>query len=448
MANSRIKPEDSALLFRPFVRFAQLETSGGILLIIATLLALFWANSPWADSYHALWHTEIGIQINEKYGLTESLLHWVNDGLMAVFFFVVGLEIKREILVGELASPKKALLPIAGAVGGMLFPALIYTLFNWNSPSAHGWGIPMATDIAFALGVLTLLGPRVPLGLKVFLTALAIVDDLGAVLVIAIFYTSKIVLLDLYIGAGVLVLLLAFNRMGVRSALVYAIFGIGGLWLAFLFSGVHATIAGVLAAFTIPTRTRLDAKEFLHRGREALDRFSRVSKYDPQSLPNDESMAEIDELSLACDNAQAPLQSLEHALQPWVVYFILPVFALANAGVKIDMTLLGDLLSPVSIGIFMGLFFGKQLGIFSFSFLMVKLKLADLPHGATWSKLYGVTILGGIGFTMSLFVASLAFRDAEHLALAKLTILLSSLFAGTLGYIFLSKTGKSKLNKN
>ncbi len=446
MAKSQRKIENAALLFRPFVRFAQLETSGGILLIIATLLALFWANSPWAHYYDALWHTKIGIEINHHYGLTESLLHWVNDGLMAVFFFVVGLEIKREILVGELATPKKALLPIAGALGGMLVPALIYVFFNWKLPSAHGWGIPMATDIAFALGVLTLLGPRVPIGLKVFLTALAIVDDLGAVLVIAIFYPSNIVLLDLYFGAGALILLMFLNRMGVRNPLIYAIFGIGGLWLAFLFSGVHATIAGVLAAFTIPARTRLDAKDFLKRGKEALERFGKVATQNPKSLPNDESLAEIDELSVACNNVQAPLQSLEHALQPWVVYFILPIFALANAGVKIDTTVLSDLLSPVSIGIFMGLVFGKQLGIFSFAWLMVKLKLADLPKGATWFQLYGVSILGGIGFTMSLFVTNLAFRGAEHLPLAKLTILISSLFAGLLGYLVLtlkaSKTEK------
>lgn len=427
----------------PIRKFTEKEASGGIVLLICTIIALVWANSPWSESYFHLWHTKVTIG-TEQHHLTESLHLWINDGLMAIFFFVVGLEIKREILVGELSSPKQAALPIAAALGGMVVPALLYTFFNYKTPTAHGWGIPMATDIAFAIGVLTLLGKRVPLSLKVFLTALAIVDDIGAVLVIALFYTSKIVWLDLYLGAGVLALLVAGNWAGIRSPIFYGILGIGGLWLAFLLSGVHATVAGVLAAFAIPARTRINAREFLDQGRMYLNDFETAHEPESNVLSNKNQVRSINQISEAAEHAQTPLQRLEHALHPWVTFFIMPIFALSNAGVAFKADILELLFNPVSLGIIIGLFFGKQLGIFSFSWLVIKLGLAELPSRVTWKNLYGVAMIGGIGFTMSLFIAGLAFKNPAYTDTAKIGILCASILSGILGLIFT----RSSLAKN
>jgi NhaA family Na+:H+ antiporter len=425
----------------PIQEFLHQEASGGILLIIATVIALAWANSSFADSYHHLWHTYIKIDVGGV-GLNYSLHHWINDGLMVIFFFVVGLEIKREMLVGELSSAKKAALPIAAAFGGMIFPALIYTMFNLGSEGASGWGIPMATDIAFVVGILALLGNRVPLALKIFILALAIVDDLGAVLVIAIFYTSNISFTSLSIAAGLIVLLIAMNRMGVRNLLVYTLVGIA-LWLAFLKSGVHATVAGVLLAFTIPVSSRINTKKFKNETENLLKDFDNAGEHGEDVLTNSQRLSIVDQIENNCEKILTPLQRFEHGLHPWVSFFIMPVFALANAGVAVSDELGSALTHPVSIGIVLGLFLGKQIGIFSFSYLAVKLKLASEPEGVSWKKIYAASVLAGIGFTMSLFIANLAFNSPELLNISKVGILAGSLLSGIVGFIIL----KSALSK-
>lgn len=421
---------------RPIENLTQADSVGGILLFVATLFALLWANSPWSQTYSHLWHTPVSVSIGQ-WVLEKSLLHWINDGLMAVFFFVVGLEIKREILAGELSSPKQAMLPFAAALGGMLIPALLYTLINGEKPGAAGWGIPMATDIAFALGVLMLIGKRVPLSLKIFLTALAIVDDLGAVLVIALFYTSQVSWANLGAGAIFLSLLIGANRAGIRHPLIYAVLGIGGLWLAFLLSGVHATIAGVLAAFAIPARTRIDAPEFLIRSRSFLDAFEQASTTDKTVFNNASQQSAIYGLEKSCEQTQPPLQRLEHSLQPWITYFIMPLFALANAGVSLKGDLFTSLKHSVTLGVIIGLVIGKPVGIFLFSWVAVKTKMAVLPENISWKQIFGVACLGGIGFTMSLFIASLAFGESSLLSYSKLGILAASTSAGIIGWLFL-----------
>ena len=425
----------------PIQEFLHQEASGGILLIIATVIALAWANSPFAESYHHLWHTYLSIDLG-GIGLKYSLHHWINDGLMVIFFFVVGLEIKRELLVGELSSVKKAALPIAAALGGMIFPALIYTIFNLGTEGASGWGIPMATDIAFVVGILALLGKRVPLALKIFILALAIVDDLGAVLVIAIFYTSNISFTSLLIAGGFLVLLIAMNRMGVRNLLIYTLVGVG-LWLAFLKSGVHATVAGVLLAFTIPVSSRINTKKFKNETESLLKDFDNAGEHGDNVLTNSDRLSIIDQIENNCEKILTPLQRFEHGLHPWVSFFIMPVFALANAGVTIGSGLTSAITHPVSIGIILGLFLGKQIGIFSFSYLAVKLKLASEPEGVSWKKIYAASVLAGIGFTMSLFIANLAFNSPELLNISKVGILAGSLLSGVVGFIIL----KSALSK-
>ena len=425
----------------PIQEFLHQEASGGILLIIATVIALAWANSPFVDSYHHLWNTYLSIDVGGL-GLKYSLHHWINDGLMVIFFFVVGLEIKRELLVGELSSAKKAALPIAAALGGMIFPALIYTIFNLGSEGAPGWGIPMATDIAFVVGILALLGKKVPLALKIFILALAIVDDLGAVLVIAIFYTSNISFTSLLIAAGFIVLLIAMNRMGVRNLLIYTLVGVG-LWLAFLKSGVHATVAGVLLAFTIPVSSRINTNKFKNETEILLVEFDNAGEPGNDVLTNSERLSIVDQIENNCEKILTPLQRFEHGLHPWVAFFIMPVFALANAGVTIGSGIVSAVSNPISMGIISGLFIGKQIGIFSFSYFAVKLKLASMPEGVSWKKIYAAAILAGIGFTMSLFIANLAFKFPELLDIAKVGILSGSLLSGIVGFIIL----KSALNK-
>jgi NhaA family Na+:H+ antiporter len=434
-----IKTENRPIdrILSPFQEFFQQEASSGILLIIATILALVWANSPWADAYQSLWRTKISFSVG-TFSLSKDLLLWINDGLMAVFFFVVGLEIKREVMVGELASPRKAVLPIVAAIGGMLVPAGFYLLFNPRGPAQSGWGIPMATDIAFALGVLSLLGKRIPLSLKIFLTAVAIVDDLGAVLVIALFYTSNIVWLSLILAGGILIVLIIMNRLGVRSPLLYGLVGIF-LWVAFLKSGVHATIAGVLLAMTIPVRTRINTKEFITHANFFLEEFRSHGKTGESVLTNKDQRAALQAIEIAAEHAQTPLQRMEHILHPWVGYFIMPVFALANAGIALKGDFLSAFLHPVTLGVMAGLIFGKQIGIFLASYVAVKLGWSDLPSGMTWTRLYGLAWLAGIGFTMSLFIASLAFGKSDFLSLSKSGILVASLISGLVGAVILSR---------
>jgi NhaA family Na+:H+ antiporter len=419
-------------VLRPFREFARVEASGGLVLLGATAVALVWANSPWAPSYAALWHTPLTVGAGDV-GLSMDLHRWINDGLMALFFFVIGLEIKREVLVGELADPRKAVLPVAAAVGGMVVPALVYLALNPGSPGAAGWGIPMATDIAFALGVLALLGRRAPLALKVFLTALAIADDVGAVLVIALFYTSAVAWPALLLGVGLLAVLGVANRVGVRGPLVYALVGIA-VWGAFLRSGVHATIAGVLLAATIPAWVRLDVPSFVDRARTSLDHLVEAAERGGTALTDQVQQHALADLETACERAQAPMLRLEHALHPWVSFVVMPLFALANAGVALGggAAALGH---PVALGVAAGLVGGKQVGITLFAWGAVRVGLASLPAGVTWRHVYGAAWLGGIGFTMSLFVAGLAFGGGDLLAAAKMGILAASAVAGVTGYL-------------
>ncbi len=430
--------EESATLLarvlRPFQRFARNESSSGLLLLGCTAVALAWANSPWAASYEHLWEIYVSVGAGE-YAIRETLHHWINDGLMAVFFFLVGLEIKREILVGELASPRRAALPMAAALGGMIVPALLYAALNAGGPGAAGWGIPMATDIAFALGILALLGPRVPLALKVFLAALAIVDDLGAVLVIAFFYTADLSVPALGWAAGFMALLVAFNLGGLRSPVPYVLLGLG-LWVAFLESGVHATVAGVLLALTIPARTRIDAGEFLARGDAALKEFAAAGVADADVLTSRVHQEALTEIEEAAEDAQAPLQKLEHKLHGIVAFGIMPLFALANAGVPLTGGA-DAVASPVSLGVIAGLVLGKPIGITLFAWLATRAGIAERPLEVSWRLLHGAAWLGGIGFTMSLFIAGLALTDPEQLTRAKLGILAASLVAGTIGWLLL-----------
>lgn len=422
----------------PMQEFIHQSQSSGIVLLSMTVIALILANSPLNALYTAILDSHIGIHIG-TFALDESVLHWINDGLMAVFFFLVGLEIKREILVGELSNPRAAALPIIAALGGVIVPALIYTAFNFGGPGSAGWGIPMATDIAFALGCLALLGNRIPLGLKIFLTAVAIVDDLMAVLVIALFYSGGLNFNWLSLGFGVLLLLAVINAFGIRNLVVYAACGVV-VWVAFLNSGVHATIAGVLLAMMIPARRRINAPDFLARARQILQHFeASKSEKHPHQVAEVQQSA-ILELEEICEDAQAPLQKLEHALHVWVAFMIMPIFALANAGVTITADSLGGASLPVLLGIILGLTLGKPIGIIGASWLATRIGIATLPMAVTWKHMTGVGLLAGMGFTMSLFIASLAFSDPTLLAAAKFAILIASLLAGVAGFLFLRQT--------
>ena len=427
------------LLLEPIRRFARIEASSGIVLLAAAAVAFFWANSPWHEAYFELWQTPLSVRLGGLLPpLEKSLLHWVNDGLMAVFFWVVGLEIKRELLVGELRDARRAALPIVAAAGGMIAPGAIYAALNWGGDTLAGWAIPTATDIAFAMGVLALLGNRVPIGLKVFLVALAIVDDLGAVLVIAVFYTSHIDPVALSLAGVAFAASFTLNRLHVRSPIPYAAIGLL-CWLATLQSGVHATVAGVLLALTIPARTQLDAPAFSRSARDLLARFD--------TSPSERAHV-VASLEAACEQVQTPLERLEHSVQPFSAYVVMPVFALANAGVSIGDHLGNALASPVALGVLAGLVFGKQLGVTFASWLAVKVGIASLPEGVTWRMIHGASCLAGIGFTMSLFISGLAFGaghgeasagHSAHLDAAKLGILCASLVAGTLGYALLAR---------
>ncbi len=426
-----------ARILGPMQRFVRQSQASGIILLSATVIALVLANSPLAEAYNALLHSNVGIVIG-PFGLEESVGHWINDGLMVIFFFFVGLEIKREILVGELASPRAAVLPIIAATGGALVPAGIYAMLNAGGIGAAGWGVPMATDIAFALGCLALLGSRIPFALKIFLTAVAIVDDLLAVLVIALFYTTELNLAALGLGIGVLALLLLLNRLGIRHPLIYGAFGII-VWLAFLQSGVHATIAGVLLALTIPARFRIDAPTFQRRADAILHEFDPQAGKAATMLTDQRQQSAVLELEELCEQVQAPLQKLEHELSGWVALLIMPIFALANAGVSFGAASLGGENLGVTLGIVLGLTLGKPIGLLGATWLALRSGISELPQGVTWGALIGVGILAGVGFTVSLFVATLAFADESVLATAKLAILIASLLAGSAGMFVLSR---------
>lgn len=421
-------------LLQPFQTFFKTEAAGGILLLAAAAVALAWANSPLSASYADLWGTYLTVG-GGPLVIEKPLLLWVNDGLMAIFFFVVGLEIKREVLAGELAQPRKAALAIAAALGGMVVPALLYTTVTMGTDRVAGWGIPMATDIAFALGVLALLGSRAPLALKVFLTAVAIVDDLGAVMVIALFYTAELNVTALVISLVLVGVLVVANRLGIQRPAVYGLIGLA-VWVAMLKSGVHATVAGVLVALTIPATRRIDEVAFSERAGELLARFREGIAGSP-TTPSPDQMAAVHSLEVACEHVETPLQRLEHQLHGFVAFFVMPVFALANAGVAFGAdvgALVGD---AVALGVALGLIVGKPLGVMTLAFVSVKLGLAALPTGVTWRHVLGVSFLTGIGFTMSIFIATLAFGEGPLLDSAKVGILAASVVSGLLGALVL-----------
>lgn len=416
-----------------FQEFFNKEAGGGILLVACAVAALVIANSPWAPAYHALWHTPLSLSIG-SHGLNLSLHQWINDALMAVFFLLVGLEIKREAIAGELASPRQAALPIAAAIGGMVVPALVYVLTNPGGDAARGWAIPMATDIAFALGALAIVAPRCPTGLKVFLAALAIVDDMGAVVVIALFYSGSVAWGALAAAAAVLGLLVLLNVVGVRQLTPYLILGVV-LWHFVHESGVHATIAGVLLAFTIPTRTKLNALEFSETARTLLDDFDRTETGDYLVITSKGQQEAIATLERASEYVKAPLLRLEHGLHGFTAFCIMPLFAFANAGV----TATGSGANQITVAVALGLILGKPLGIMLAAMLAVRMHWAALPAGVTWQALHGCAWLGGIGFTMSLFIATLAFDGTALLDSAKIGILGGSLIAGIVGSVLLRR---------
>ncbi len=412
----------------------------GILLFVAVIVALVWINSPWGASYHHLWETKFQIGFGSNI-IEKDVHHWINDGLMAIFFFVVGLEIKREIMAGDLSSWRKASLPAAAAIGGMIAPAIIYSLFNFGSDTESGWGVPMATDIAFTLGVLSLLKDRVPISLKIFLTALAIVDDLGAVLVIAFFYTENLFILYLEYGLGFFLVLAIGNWLGIRNTAFYAIIGICGLWVAFLLSGVHATIAGVLLAMTIPAKTKINKFGFIYQVKKLLGRLKKAKSMDGSYL-SDEQQEIIEDIKETRSKVETPLQKLEFALNPFVSFVVLPLFALSNAGIEFNLNIWEAITNQVSIGIILGLIVGKFVGIMGFSWILVKLKIADLPRNANWGTMAGAAIMAGIGFTMSIFIANLAFTDETMVKQAKMAILFASALAGIIGLLTIRYSAK------
>ncbi|MEQ8361850.1 MAG: Na+/H+ antiporter NhaA [Cyclobacteriaceae bacterium] len=434
------------LIIEPSTRFINNSSASGIILFSSAFLAILLANSPWSDTYHSIWKYQFSIGF-DQFVISKDLHHWINDGLMAVFFFVVGLELKREIIGGELSNIRSAILPIGAAIGGMVFPALIYLAFNREGGGSDGWGIPMATDIAFSLGVLYLLGDRVPLSLKVFLTALAIADDLGAVLVIAFFYSSDINFINLGTGAVFLAVLWIANGIGVRNTIFYALVGIVGLWLAFLMSGVHATIAAVLAAFAIPARTKVKENHFADHMEYLVDRFKKADPNDVRTITK-EQLVVLQDIRSYSKKAITPIQRLEDNMHPLVAFFIMPIFAFSNAGVTLSSDFLSQLISPVALGIMVGLLLGKVLGVVGVSELMLRFSSVQLPKGMNKLHLWGAGFLAAIGFTMSLFIAGLAFHDELLIQESKLGILMASLVASVLGYFLIKKAGQKESMKD
>ncbi|QQS51465.1 MAG: Na+/H+ antiporter NhaA [Bacteroidota bacterium] len=430
----------------PFQRFFKIEASGGIVLLFFTLIALFWANSPWGESYFRFWEYKFTIGVVGQFSLTKEIILWINDGLMAIFFFVVGLEIKRELIAGELSSLKKASLPFAAALGGMILPAIFYLTVNNNPEANSGWGIPMATDIAFSLGILSLLGKRVPISLKIFLMAFAIIDDLGAIVIIALFYSEQVYWNYLLIGIALFALLVVFNRLKIKSIHPYMAVG-WVIWYMFLKSGIHPTIAGVMIAFTIPVKRTIRLKDFSDNMQRYLNNFCQPHDQNSRITLNHEQLEAIDSMENDIFDVQSPVQRLEHALHRFVTYVVMPVFALANAGVVLHGASIQNIFTGLSGVIEISMVLGKVLGIFIFSWLAVKLGLAVLPEKVKWNNIIGIGFLGGMGFTMSLFISNLAFNSEVLLNPAKIGILVGSLIAGTIGYFLLKHTLRTNENE-
>ena len=429
-------------LYTPFEHFLHAQTTTGLMLVAMTLIALVVANSPLYDAYKELIDTTIELRIGDLV-IKHSLHHWINDGLMAVFFFLIGLEIKREILVGELSNIKVAILPILAALGGMIAPALIYLSINYSGEGANGWGIPMATDIAFAISALILLGKRVSPALVTFLVALAIVDDLGAVLVIALFYTAEIQMNYLLLAGSMFGLMMILNRFGIHAILPYFLLG-AVMWFFMLESGVHATIAGVIGAFAIPSKPKIPPTDLTKHTKKLLDEFDNYPSATDMTM-HEKQKAILQNIKDRIDSVGSPAARLEQGLHLPVGLIVIPLFALANAGIHIDFSSIGDvIMQPVSFGIICGLFLGKLLGIFVVSYIAIKLKIAQLPQESSLSQIFGVAALGGIGFTMSMFVADLAFSNNPELIFqAKVGILTASFLSGVLGFIWLRFIARS-----
>ncbi len=426
-------------VLRPLERFLHVEAASGIVLLVAAIVALVWANSPWRGSYESLWHAPIALSIG-PYSSTNTVHFWINDGLMVVFFFVVGLEIRREIYSGELSEPRRAALPVAAALGGMLIPAIIFLVFNRGLSSQRGWGVPMATDIAFAVGVLALLGKRVPAALRVLLLALAIIDDIGAIIVIAFFYSSGVsvggILLALAGVAGVVL----FQGLGVRRPVAYILPGFV-IWLGCLRAGIHPTIAGVILGLMTPARAWLGERGFLAAIRQAVEEFRGQS--DREGHRAEDLLGPLGDVRQAQQEAVAPVVRLQTMLHPWVAFVIMPLFALANAGVTLDGAdgadgagLFADDMWPVLAGVVLGLVVGKPVGIVAMSYLAVRLRLAVVPAGVSWKGIAVVGSVAGIGFTMAIFIAGLAFSNASHLNGAKVAVLAGSAVAAVVALAF------------
>jgi len=424
-------------ILRSAESFFKNEASSSILLLLSAFAAIVWANSTLAPAYHELLHTSITLGLGANQ-ITKTLVHWINDGLMTFFIFVVGLEIKREILVGELSSRKNALLPVVGALGGMLVPGAIYLGFNHGTPTEHGWGIPMATDIAFALGAIAVFGKKLPVGLRVFLSAFAIADDLGAVVIIALFYTKGIVWHYLAVCILFIIGLAIANLLWIRWTLIYALLGLG-IWVAVLGSGVHPTVAGFVVALFIPARGKYDTDRFVTRVKEIMDEFQCEEQSCGYSILLDKGhLNAVNALEMACHDVETPLQRLERSLHPWIAFALLPIFAFANAGLSLmGMSFIDLVNQPLTMGITLGLFIGKPLGIATFSFLAVKTGMAVLPAEVRWSQVLGASMLGGIGFTMSLFVSGLSFSSPDMINYSKLGILMGSILSALAGLMFL-----------
>ena len=426
-------------ILTPFQKFVKIESFSGLLLLGATILALVWVNSPFGGTYQAIWQYEIGFK-TESFELSKPIILWINDGLMAIFFFLIGLEIKREFLIGELNSVKKVAFPLFGALGGMLVPVLLFMVLNQNPETFKGWGIPMATDIAFSLAILKVLGNRIPLSLKIFLTAFAIVDDLGAVLVIALFYSGNLNVMLLVYALLILAFLYTLSYKGIYSKFLLVFLG-AIVWLLFLKAGIHPTLAGILLAFSVPVRQRIKTREFISNLVSITNNIKKAEIIDKPILSK-EQIREIDDLEDWTNKYQSPLQHLEHSLHDWVAYVIIPLFALANAGVIIssDITLDTALVTNIVIC----LVIGNSIGISTVIFIARKLKLIEIPKDIAFKQIIGVSFLAGVGFTMSIFIASLAFADnLTYIDSAKIGILIGSLISAVTGFVILRASGKA-----
>jgi len=427
------------LIADPFERFLQLQSSGGLLLILATVIAMIWSNSGYSASYFSLWEQHLSIGYG-TFKFSRSLHWWINDGLMTIFFFVVGLEIKREVLAGKLSTAKDAVLPMAAAIGGMLVPVIIFLLVVGKGESAHGWGVPMATDIAFALGVLSLLGKKVPLSLKVFLTALAIVDDIGALFVIALFYSHDIHLNYILIAGGFFILLFVFNYFNLRIIPVYLFVGII-IWYFFVKSGIHPTIAGVLLALTIPSSRKIRMQSFIERAKVGLNEFQNAKWPDSKVTLTNQQTNALETIKESLTKVQSPIYVLENSLSDFATKLAMPIFALANASIVFGGGNI-QFINNTTLAVVIALLLGKVCGIGLFSWLSIKLGLAQLPSNVSWTQIIGVGILAGIGFTMSLFIANLAFTDVTLINQFKIGIFIASFLAGTIGFIVIKRSLK------